>query len=480
MSTSATVVAEYHCFQALGLPMVLHVDRCLFYEVNNLTFHLLCTLRNRSMDDTILYLLRRYRKQDIDSAIDNLWREDFFSETPWPRPQPETVKRPFSTLELCVTHGCNLACRYCYGARGHSECESGVLYGAQSGPMARETAMRGVDFLYANSGRLKTINIVFFGGEPFLNFALMKEVTAYCREKARQNGKSFDLSVVTNGTLFGEEQVRFVNENRIGVQISIDGPPDIHNANRPYRDGSGSYGAVASTLALLRKSGRRHVPARTSAASGNADTMRTFLHLLEMGFTSVHIEPCLAQSGDAAMTPADVDALIAQEEEIAAHFVKQIRAGHYLNYHGLVRHVRGTRVVHERRYHYCGAGRGLICLSNEGDFYPCHRFLGMKEFRIGNLDAGIDDSKREPFRTLHVDARPACRDCWARYFCGGGCWSHAVGANGTLETPDEEYSCRLIRRQIELAMAINASLRVSDRAIVQGIYESETLPYLKE
>ena len=190
-----------------------------------------------------------------------------------------------------------------------------------------------------------------------------------------------------------------------------------------------------------------------------------FAHLRGLGFGSVHVEPALWGSGEAALDDADIDTLLKQEEEVAGQIVAGVEEGEVREYHALTRLIRETRVIRERRRYFCGAGRGLVCLASDGSYYPCHRLAGRQDYRLGAVDSGIDDTRRQPYRLLHVDARPGCRTCWARYLCGGGCWDHAIGAHDTLKEPDEEKACRIMRRRIELAMAVNALLKKNGKGM---------------
>lgn len=474
-------LAEHHRFEALGQRVLLNVATSLFYQVNNVVFDLVGLCETLSVAGAVGRMRRRYKGAAIEEALDYLEKAGFFSKNGGAEMRPPARHYPLRNLELILTHACNLACRYCYGSPSPGDNGGGgpLLYGAKLAHMPEPVALAGVDYLFAHAGNLKHINLIFFGGEPFLNLPVMKKVTAYCREREKTTGKKVDLSVVTNGTHLRDDVIRFVNEQRISVQISIDGPPAIHDRNRPQRGGAGSYDAMMPGVRALLAARPGRVPARATASAGAMDNLAVLKHLVGLGFKSVHVEPSLHDSGSGTFTPADIEEMLRQEDAVAAFFLERIRAGEYFNYHTLVRHVRDTRVVREKRRFYCGAGRGLLTLSSEGAFYPCHRFVGNPDYCLGTLEAGIDESKRAPFRALHVDARPECRACWARYFCGGGCWKHAQEANGGLKAPDSAYACRLTRRQVELAMAINAELDVSDKEILNGIFESATLPYLK-
>lgn len=457
----ASQCPEYHLFSALGRKMAFHVPSMLYYVLSDAANVLLSEAGRAGPAAARRKTAWRHGPRAAREAYSALSAAGFFDGAAAPKVAPETL-RPLSTLELCVTHACNLACRYCYGSRDHESCkqDGGLLYGAQEAQMPETVAQAGIDLLLARSGRLKTVNVSFFGGEPFLNFPLIQAATLYAEAQALARGKAVRFSAVTNGTPLTPEMIDFVKAHHIQVQVSMDGPAAVHDANRPFRAGAGSYESVCRGSALL-KTAQRHPTARATAAHGNLDAPAVLAHLQSLGFGSVHVEPALWNSGAGTMNDEDVAALMRQEEEIAARIVAGIDAGEVHEYHALTRLIRETRVIKERRRYFCGAGRGLLCLSAEGKFYPCHRFAGQEPFCLGTLQTGLDDRKRQPFRLLHVDARPGCRECWARYLCGGGCWDHANSAHGELAMPDETKSCRIMRRRLELAMAVNAILKES-------------------
>lgn len=409
-----------------------------------------------------------YGRSAAREAWGALREAGLFDDALAPRVRPEAL-RPLSTLELVVTHACNLACRYCYGSRHIEPCRRvpGLLYGARLARMSPETAKAGIDTLLAGSGRLKEVRVVFFGGEPFLNLPLIRVVATYAREEAGRVGKRVRFSAVTNATTLTNDAMAVVRANGIRLQVSVDGPPEIHDVNRVFRNGKGTYATVregAARLATVQPG----PPARATAAHGQLNAVGVMNHLREVGFGSVHVEPALWGSGEATLSDADIDALLEQEEAVAQQIVDGIEAGEMRDYHALTRLIRETRVIRERRRYYCGAGRGLVCLASDGTWYPCHRLAGREEFRLGTVETGLRDAKREAYRLLHVDARTGCRDCWARHLCGGGCWDHAIGAHGGLERPDEEKACRVMRRRIELAMAVNALLKESSDEFLAG------------
>jgi uncharacterized protein len=473
-------LSEHHLFNMFGRDILFNVDTMLFYEVTPLLRDLLGALSDKDNQDPVKSLKRKYRKTEIDNALLYLLNEGFINEGLSPGKRPRLKKRRgIRHLELMVTHGCNMGCRYCYGAAGSGEWKDApYLYGAGKQGMPFATARKGVDFLFEASGDQKELSVVFFGGEPLLEFGLIEKIVPYIKERERETGKNVNLSLSTNGLLLSERVVDFLVRHKIGCQVSIDGPPDIHDKNRSLPDGKGSYDLVMPGIRRLISARRGRVPARATVSHGHVDLPGVVEHLLSLGFGSVHVAPVIGKDGGLSLTKEEVATIKKGNEALAQFLVKNLRNNRYFNYSNLVRFIRQTRVIRDRLAHYCGAGRTYFALSQDGAFYPCHRFVGMEGFRMGDLTEGIDLSLQKKILDLTVDNRPGCRECWARYLCGGGCWKHAVDINGCLEVPDNELSCEITRHEIECAMAINSELKVSDREILSELYEEVTEPYL--
>lgn len=452
--------AEHHLFQRLDKTILFNVETLRAYEASPAISHLVSALNAGGCEKGPL-VCGRHSPDEIGQAARELERTGFLrgSRPTGVRLPPLKRRRGLRHLELMVTHDCNLRCRYCFGCPSHEQFpQARYLYGSNSKGMSSVTARRGVDLLIAQSGAARELSVIFFGGEPLLAFPLIREMTAYIREKEAETGKRIDLSLSTNGLLLTRGIVDFLQANRMGCQISIDGPDWIHDYARCYGSGRGSHERVVERVRLLMQARPGRVPARATISHGRVNLPEAFEHLLKLGFGSVHIEPALGSCGPLTVTAEDVPAIKAQQEQIAAFFLQSLLENRFHHYSNLVRFVRQTYRVEERLAYYCGAARTYLCLAQEGVFYPCHRFAGMPEYRMGNLDQGIDWSLQEKILSLDVDHRLGCRDCWARYLCGGGCWKHAVDRHGALDEPDQEVSCELIRHQIECALAINAAL----------------------
>ncbi len=462
-------LAEVHVFERLGRQILFDVASQLFYEITPLVAELIAALATPDSGDPARSLAYRYRRRDVEAGLALLRTRGILGRAPRTASRAAARSRGLRHLELMVTHGCNMRCRYCYGAEEHEPGRSTAhLYGSDECGMSIETARAGIAFLLDASGRARDVDVVFFGGEPLLAFELIRTLVPEARALARARGKRLGFSLSTNGALLDEDVVSFLIAERVGCQVSIDGPAMIHDANRRFAGGAPTYDQILPGVRRLIAARPGRVPARVTVASGLVDVPVIVDHLLRLGFGSVHVEPAIGAS-PACVGPDDIAALEQQTERLAAVLVDRVRRNRPLPFTNLVRFVRSTRVVEERLAHHCGAARSYLALAQDGAFYPCHRFVGMPDYRMGDVWTGCDDRLAKRMRSLTVDARPGCNACWARYQCGGGCWKHAVDASGGLEQPDQARSCRLIRHQIECAMSINAALGVPDDAFVRPV-----------
>lgn len=472
-------LSEHHIFKRIGKAVLFNVETMLFYEVMPLVYDLVTLLSNNN-SDPIKSLKRKYRKAEIENAMLYLRNEGFLKKVPSNGEMPALKKRyGIRHLELMVTHGCNMGCKYCYGIYGPKDWKDATyLYGAKTKGMSFETAKKGVDFLFEESKGQNDISIIFFGGEPLLELKLIEEIIPYINDREKESGKKVNLSISTNGILLNQRVVDFLVKNKISCQVSIDGPRDIQDTNRCLSDGKGSYDLVMPGIKRLISRRQGRVPARVTVSHSNVNIPKVVEHLLSLGFGSVHIEPAIGSPGDAAVSIEDIERIKKQNEELAVFLVTMVRENRHFNYSNLVKFIRHTRVIRDRLAYYCGAGRTYFSLSQDGAFYPCHRFVGMEEYRMGDVENGMDMTLQKKILSLTVDNRLICRDCWARYLCGGGCWKHAVDINGSLAVPDNDLSCEIIRHSIECAMAINSELKVSDKDILSDLYEQTAEPYL--
>ena len=473
--------AEHHLFTIFKKHILFNVETMLFYEVTPVIRDMVVLLESDPSIDPVAELTGRYTQQEIQTAAMYLQKEKFIRDSK-PVPQPRLIRRyGMRHLELMVTHDCNMRCLYCYGASpAHGTEKSPYLFGAFTRGMSLETAKSGVDYLLKHAGKQKNLSVTFFGGEPLLEFDLIRNIVPYIRQRETDTGKHISLSLSTNGLLLTDDVVAFLQKNRIGCQVSMDGTPDLHDRNRRLQGDLPSYEKILPGIQKLLSIRKNRTPARATVSHKTANLPEIVEHLIRLGFGSVHIEPCIASNGNLSIQDEDVKTIQEQNETLSQFLVKSVQNGRFVNYTNLVRFIRHTRVIRDRLAYHCGAGRTYFALSQDGAFFPCHRFVGMPDYQMGDLTQGMDPTLQKKILSLTVDNRPGCRDCWARYMCGGGCWKHAVEMNGCLEKPDEQFTCKLTRHLIECAMAINSELKMQDMDILSDLYEKDAEPYLVE
>jgi len=382
----------------------------------------------------------------------------------WRKNQRPAKKGPYPIINLCLflTQSCNLNCVYCYGDGGG--------YGT-GGTLEEKTAFQAVDWLIEQSGKMKRIHIGFFGGEPFLKFPLMKAIIEYANQRVQEVNKEIDYNCTTNATLLDDEQIAFIKDNNISVLISIDGPREVHDAQRPFANGKGSYDFIVPRIKKML-SILPDTPGH-AVIVGNTDPQMVKDALKEIGFRKISVIPAsqslFSEDPDNRQGKRDISNLLNVLEQEAETWIRltqsrDIQALEKLKdrsnlYFGLV-----ALFQHNKIYHACNAGLGMFAVSVTGDVYLCQRFVGMDKYKIGTV---FDhDLNREKYQKSPI-SNPLCSACLARYYCAGGCRHDNVGSGGSITTPSEEM-CRLRRRELELAASILCRLDPADQDFLLG------------
>lgn len=372
----------------------------------------------------------------------------------------KTEAYPVINISLFLTQSCNLNCVYCYGDGGG--------YGT-GGSMEEQTAFQAVDWLLAQAGKIKKLHIGFFGGEPFLNFSLMKEVVDYAEKKVQEIDKQVAFHTTTNATLLDDEKIAFIKEHQINVLISFDGPKEIQDVQRPYANGEGSYDATVPKIKKLLAA----LPETPGHAVlvGDTDSELVKKALQEIGFSEVSILPA-SQSLFLAETdktkPARTLHILQALEQEAEDWLSYTQSGDsaalkILKAKGGL-YIALTALLHNsKRRHACGAGLGLVAVSCAGDIYLCHRFVGQDEYKIGNVFE--KELNREKYQKSPVTGSGVCTACFAKYYCAGGCKHDNAGVGGSVATPPEDI-CRLRRRELELAAVVVSRLKPEEKAFL--------------
>jgi len=358
---------------------------------------------------------------------------------------------PLKTLVLEVAQACNLRCAYCYAGGG--------TYGGDARLVDAETARRAARFLVDASGDREAVTLVLFGGEPLLNFPAMRVAVEEAEAAAARAGKRVHVALTTNGTRFTPEVLRFLRDHRVSVSVSVDGPPDVHDANRRHAGGGGTYADVLEGLELFRAHAGRLPAARVTLTPDQwSRTEEVFQHLVGLGFTEVGIAPASPISADLLATPRQEEALLAGFAALAARFVDEAREGTVLPFTNVIdllaRLHRG-----DARDVACGAGLGYVAMDAAGRLFLCHRLSGEASFCLGDVDRGVDAARaRACLAALASPREEACARCWARRLCAGGCHYDNHVREDRLGLPPGS-SCDFIRRWLELGIQAYATLR---------------------
>lgn len=384
---------------------------------------------------------------EIDELIENelLFSEDLNIKTPVYNPQ-NIVK----AMCLHVAHDCNLRCKYCFASQGD--------FKGQRLLMDEETGKKALDFLLKNSGNRTNLEVDFFGGEPLMNFDLVKKLVAYGREEEKKYNKNFRFTLTTNGVLLDEEKNAFINENMSNVVLSLDGRKEINDNMRPTVSGKGSFDVIIPKFKeLIESRGDKDYYIRGTFTSENLDFSKDLLQYYELGFKSTSIEPVVTDESEPyAIREEHLQTILDEYEKMSKDYIEiRKKDPDFKFFHFMIDLSGGPCVI--KRTVGCGAGSEYIAVTPEGDIYPCHQFVGEDDFKLGNVNDGITNIElRDEFKCSNVFTKEECPTCWARYYCSGGCHANSHYANNNLKKP-YRIGCEMERKRIECAISVLAN-----------------------
>lgn len=360
----------------------------------------------------------------------------------------ETVVK---ALCLHIAHDCNLACKYCFAGEGE--------YHGRRALMSLDVGKKALDFLVRNSGNRVNLEVDFFGGEPLMNWQVVKDLVAYGRSLEEPNHKKFRFTLTTNGVLLDDEVLEFANKEMANVVLSIDGRKKVHDWMRPHRGGQGSYDEVVPKYKKVAESrNQMDYYVRGTFTRNNLDFAEDVKHLADEGFEQISVEPVVARpEEDYALRMEDVPAILKEYDELALEYIRRKKAGKGFNFFHFMINLEGGPCV-AKRLSGCGSGTEYLAVTPWGDFYPCHQFVGQEEFLMGNVEQGILRTDiRDKFKACNVYAKDQCRDCFAKFYCSGGCAANAYHNSGDVNGA-YELGCELQRKRVECAIMIKAAL----------------------
>ena len=388
--------------------------------------------------------------EEIQALID---AEELFTADVYKNYVMDFKKRQTVVKALClhIAHDCNLACKYCFAEEGE--------YHGRRALMSFEVGKKALDFLIANSGNRVNLEVDFFGGEPLMNWDVVKQLVEYGRSREKECNKKFRFTITTNGVLLNDEIMDFCNREMSNVVLSLDGRKEVNDRMRPFRNGSGSYDlSVPKFQKFAESRGTKDYFVRGTFTRNNLDFSKDVLHFADLGFKKLSIEPVVADPKEPySIREEDLPKIMEEYDRLAKEFIKREKEGRgFQFFHFMIDLNQGPCVA--KRLSGCGSGTEYLAVTPWGDFYPCHQFVGMEDFLLGNVDEGITNTKvRDEFKLCNVYAREKCRDCFARFYCSGGCAANAYNFSGDI-TGAYEIGCAMQKKRIECAIMIRAAL----------------------
>lgn len=437
-----------HAFDCLGHSFLLDVESGSVFIVDSLTKALI-----ENHDSPVDYSkgeFSRYTATEIAEAreeIDALIKEGvlFSPEPPHKKPEYAGIVK---AMCLNISHMCNLRCEYCFA-------DGGSYSGAMTN-MSFEVAKNAVDFLIAKSGGRRNLEIDFFGGEPLLNFNVVKRTVAYARGLEKEKNKNFRFTITTNAMLLDDDAIDFFNKEMYNVVVSIDGRKSVHNSVRKTVAGEGSFDAAMKNALNFKAKRKGQYYVRGTYTALNKDFYKDVLYLNDCGFDQISIEPVvLPENHRLAIHKSDVPELIEEYDKLVNEYFRRRKTDKWFNFfHFMIDIYHGP--CETKRLVGCGAGNEYVAVAPNGDIFPCHQFDGDADYKIGNvLDGTFDNRIPEKFALNNLLEKKDCRDCWAKYYCSGGCAANAIHYCGDINKP-YKITCELMRKRIECAIAVNS------------------------
>ena len=439
--------ADLHVFQHKGINVLLDVNSGAISVLDELGQRFIQKLKENEGDSQLVLeqLAGEFASEEIQEFLDELENTRaagaiFTSAQPL---TPDWPELPIKAICLNVAHACNMKCHYCFASQGN--------FGLKPQLMAFSTGRQALDFLIARSGQTKNLEVDFFGGEPLLNWLVIKQLVQYGREMELSTDKRFNFTLTTNAVLLDDGIMAFIIENDISVILSLDGRCSTNDRHRIMSDGSGSYDIIVPKIKqmVLRNPISHYI--RGTFTKCNLDFSRDLRHIVELGFDAVSLEPAVGSANPYAIQDSDLPTVLAEYDrltELLFSFHNEGRDIHFFHYNLDLQ--KGPCLA--KRLSGCGAGVEYLVITPEGDIYPCHQFVGESRFLMGNIDeAELDEAIVATFAGNRLQDKETCRKCWARNYCGGGCHANAYHANGDMRVPDA-VSCAMHRKRIEGAI----------------------------
>lgn len=446
---------KIHKFHLNNKYIVLDINSGAVHLVDEVAYDVLDYYENKDLKEIISELSKKYSKNEIIEAYSEITKikEDglLFSENININNFNYNNENIVKALCLHVAHDCNLRCKYCFASQGDFKGERLL--------MPLEVGKKALEFIVNSSGNRKNLEVDFFGGEPLMNFEVVKDLVAYGRELEKNHNKRFRFTITTNGVLLDEDKMEFINENMDNIVLSLDGRKEVNDNMRTTVDGEGSYDIIVPKfIEMADKRGDKDYFVRGTFTSNNLDFTRDALEFYNLGFKKISIEPVVTDSKEEyAIKEEHLDTILNEYEEFSKEYIKIKKMDKdFTFFHFMIDLNQGPCLI--KRATGCGAGSEYMAVTPEGDLYPCHQFVGNDDFKLGDVFNGVINSDiREKFKQSNVFSKEECKTCWARFYCSGGCHANAYNTNKDITKP-YKIGCEMEKKRIECAISILANL----------------------
>ena len=439
-----------HQYKNNGYNIVLDVNSGAVHVVDDVVYDIIPLFETCTKEEIISRLGQSYPESEIAEGHEEVAAlakgQQLFTKDEYEDYMEQFQERPTVVKALClhIAHDCNLACRYCFAEEGE--------YHGRRAIMPYEVGKAALELLIKASGNRRNLEVDFFGGEPLMNFEVVKKLVAYGREQEKLHDKNFRFTLTTNGVLLNDEVMEFANQEMANVVLSIDGRKEVNDNMRPFRNGTGSYGMIVPKFQKFADSrNQEKYYVRGTFTHNNLDFSKDVLHLADLGFQQISVEPVVAEPSQSyALQKEDLPKLFEEYDKLAVELVERQKEGRGFNFFHFMIDLEGGPCV-AKRLSGCGSGTEYLAVTPWGDLYPCHQFVGNEEEGVKNIPL------QKEFKRCNVYAKEKCRDCFAKFYCSGGCAANSWNFHGKI-TDTYEIGCELQKKRIECAIMIKAAL----------------------
>ncbi|MBQ5716451.1 MAG: thioether cross-link-forming SCIFF peptide maturase [Clostridia bacterium] len=449
-----------HQYRLGGYNIVIDVCSGAIHVVDEVAYDIISLFESNSKDDILSKIAEKYvdradiSTDDISECYNQvcslkeqgkLFAPDTFASMAGKL--KEKTAGVVKALCLHVAHTCNLNCAYCFASQGK--------YHGDRAVMSFEVGKQAFDYLIKNSGTRRNLEVDFFGGEPLMNFDVVKQLVAYARQIEKEHNKNFRFTLTTNGLLIDDDVIDFANKEMSNVVLSLDGRKEIHDRYRVDYSGKGSWDRIVPKFQQLveAREGKNYYM-RGTFTHRNPDFLNDIKQMLDLGFNELSMEPVVCAPGDPAeLTEEDLPIVLDQYEKLAELMLERNKQGKPFTFYHYMIDLTGGPCIY-KRISGCGSGTEYMAVTPWGDLYPCHQFVGDEKFRLGDVWTGVTNTEIQgEFADCNVYAHEECKDCWARLYCSGGCAANAYHSTGSV-TGVYEYGCKLFKKRMECAIMV--------------------------